>query len=232
MKKLLGIVVLCLLLVGCATTESIVSSGKIKKNISKSQLQDAFIVSYPGDDPFIPGSGSEYYSDIDTEIIWGENIKKYYVFRYVSEPVSCGILLCKLGNGTLVSWHNTLNEARASLPKKEKIKANDSSSQTSSSQSSTSSSQTSSSQSSTSSSNNSEADRRKALEKRWYDPGYTDASFPQKESFWIFLKSPPPNADNYAELACKIAKSEFNLSGFTITIWDFNKKKYGKARCY
>ena len=152
MKKLLGVVVVFLLLVGCATTESIVSSGKIKKNISKSQLQDAFLVSYPGDDPFIPGSGSEYYSDIDTEIIWGENIKKYYVFRYVSEPVSCGILLCKLGNGTLESWHNTLDEARASLPKKEKQEMDNSSSQsstssTSSSQSSTSS--TSSSQSST-----------------------------------------------------------------------------------
>ena len=141
MKKLLGVVVVFLLLVGCATTESIVSSGKIKKNISKSQLQDAFLVSYPGDDPFIPGSGSEYYSDIDTEIIWGENIKKYYVFRYVSEPVSCGILLCKLGNGTLESWHNTLDEARASLPKKEKQEIDNSSSQ--SSTSSTSSSQSS-----------------------------------------------------------------------------------------
>lgn len=141
MKKLLGVVVVFLLLVGCATTESIVSSGKIKKNISKSQLQDAFLVSYPGDDPFIPGSGSEYYSDIDTEIIWGENIKKYYVFRYVSEPVSCGILLCKLGNGTLESWHNTLDEARASLPKKEKKEIDNSSSQ--SSTSSTSSSQSS-----------------------------------------------------------------------------------------
>ena len=141
MKKLLGVVVVFLLLVGCATTASIVSSGKIKKNISKSQLQDAFLVSYPGDDPFIPGSGSEYYSDIDTEIIWGENIKKYYVFRYVSEPVSCGILLCKLGNGTLESWHNTLDEARASLPKKEKKEIDNSSSQ--SSTSSTSSSQSS-----------------------------------------------------------------------------------------
>lgn len=220
MKKLLGIVVLGLMLSGCATTESIVSSGKIKKNISKSQLQDAFIVSYPGDDPFIPSGGSEFYSDIDTEIIWGENTKKYYVFRYVSEPVSCGILLCKLGNGTLESWHDTLVEARASLPKKENTKANDSSPQTSSNQSST------------SSSNNSEAERRKALVKRWYDPGYTEAGFPQNESFWIFLKSPPPNADLYAELACRIAKSEYNLKGFTITVWDFNKKKYGKARCY
>ena len=149
MNKLLGIVALGLLLSGCATTESIVSSGKIKKNLSKSQLQAAFIASYPGDDPFIPGGGSEYYSEIDTEIIWGENIKKYYVFRFVSEPVSCGILLCKVGNGTLESWHNTLDLARASLPKKEKIKVNNSSTQssTSSTQSSTSSTQNSSSSS-------------------------------------------------------------------------------------
>ena len=144
MKKLLGIVVLGLLLSACATTESIVSSGKIKKNLSKSQLQDAFYVSYPGDDPFIPGAGSEYYSEIDAEIIWGENIKKYYVFRYVSEPVSCGILLCKLGNGTLESWHNTLDQARASLPKKEKTKVKNSST-LSSTQSTSSSSQSSTS---------------------------------------------------------------------------------------
>lgn len=143
MNKLLGIVALGLLLSGCATTESIVSSGKIKKNLSKSQLQAAFIASYPGDDPFIPGGGSEYYSEIDTEIIWGENIKKYYVFRFVSEPVSCGILLCKVGNGTLESWHNTLDLARASLPKKEKIKVKNSSTQssTSSTQNSSSSSE-------------------------------------------------------------------------------------------
>ena len=67
---------------------------------------------------------------------------------------------------------------------------------------------------------------------RWNDPGYTKAYFPQPESFWIILKSPPPNADAYATMACKIVKSDYNISGFTITVWDFNNKKYGKARCY
>ena len=73
---------------------------------------------------------------------------------------------------------------------------------------------------------------RKALVQRWNDPGYTEASFPQKDSFWIFIKSPPNPADVYATMACKIAKSEYNVKGFTITIWDFDKVKYGKARCY
>ena len=81
--------VLGILLSGCATTETIVSSGKIKKNISKSQLSDAFLTSYPSEDPLLPGAGSEYHSEVASEIIWGENQKKYYVFRYVSEPVSC-----------------------------------------------------------------------------------------------------------------------------------------------
>ena len=63
---------------------------------------------------------------------------------------------------------------------------------------------------------------------RWNDPGYTKAYFPQPESFWIILKSPPPNADAYATMACKIVKSDYNISGFTITVWDFNNKKYGK----
>lgn len=73
---------------------------------------------------------------------------------------------------------------------------------------------------------------RKALVQRWNDPGYTEASFPQKDSFWIFIKSPPNPADVYATMACKIAKSEYNVKGFTITIWGFDKVKYGKARCY
>ena len=148
MKNLfLKILALSLLLSGCTTTESIVSSGKIKKNLSKSQLQDAFYVSYPGDDPFIPGGGSEYYSELDAEIIWGENIKKYYVFRYVSQPLSCGILLCKLGNGTLESWHNTLDQARASLPKEEKPKVKNSSSQSSTTSSTSAQSDTTSNES-------------------------------------------------------------------------------------
>ena len=214
MKKLLEILVLGLLLSSCATTDSIVSSGKVKKNISKSELSDAFITSYPGDDPLIPGSGSEFFSESNSEIIWGSSKNKFYVFKNVSEPVSCGIFLCKNGNGTLESWHSSLDEARDSI-------SNSTSTITSTTTSSTNSIL-----------NKSESERRKALVNRWNDPGYTEAGFPQKESFWIFLKSPPPNANLYAELACRIAKTEYNLSGFTITVWDFNKKKYGKARCY
>ena len=46
----------------------------------------------------------------------------------------------------------------------------------------------------------------------------------------------PPTADSariYAEVVCRQAKENYNVKGFTITIWGlYNKKKYGKARFY
>jgi hypothetical protein len=33
-------------------------------------------------------------------------------------------------------------------------------------------------------------------------------------------------------MVCKIAKSEYELKGFVVTIWGFDKKKYGKFGCY
>ena len=74
---------------------------------------------------------------------------------------------------------------------------------------------------------------RKALANQYNDPGYVESKFVQKESFWIFIKSPPDPADLYAELACNLAKKNHNVKGFTITIWGLlDKKEYGKARCY
>ena len=74
---------------------------------------------------------------------------------------------------------------------------------------------------------------RKALVQQYTDPGYVESKFPQKESFWIFIKSPADPADLYAEMVCKLAKKNHNVKGFTITIWGLlDKKKYSKARCY
>ena len=190
-----------LFLIGCTTTEKIVSKNKLKVDMSKSDLGDVFLMSYINDDPIRDGGSEVHFGGY--EILWANNKKQFFVFKNVSNPKSCGFWSCKEGNGTLKSWHNTLQEARLSI-----------------------------NQSAGDKNSSSKEKRRKALAKRWYDPGYTDAGFPQPESFWIFLKSPPNPADLYAELACRIAKREYNLKGFTITVWDFNKRKYGKARCY
>jgi len=154
MKKLLGIVFLGLLLSACASNDKIVNSGKLKQNLTKSELQDVLFNSYPGDDPFIPGGGSLFVRENNAEIIWGSNKNTYYVFRFVSETVSCGMVYCKLGNGGLESWHSSLEAAKASLPKNELIRTEDTSN-TSSRNSSTSSSTTTASSSSSSTSTSS-----------------------------------------------------------------------------
>ena len=152
MKKLLGIMVLGLFLSACASNDKIVNSGKLKQNLTKSELQDVLFNSYPGDDPFIPGGGSLFINENNAEIIWGSNKNTYYVFRFVSETVSCGMVLCKLGNGGLESWHSSLKAAKASLPKKE-LNQTEQTSNTSITNSSTSSSSTSTSTSSSGSYN-------------------------------------------------------------------------------
>ena len=152
MKKLLRIVFLGLLLSACASNDKIVNSGKLKQNLTKSELQDVLFNSYPGDDPFIPGGGSLFINENNAEIIWGSNKNTYYVFRFVSETVSCGMVLCKLGNGGLESWHSSLKAAKASLPKKE-LNQTEQTNNTSITNSSTSSSSTSTSTSSSGSYN-------------------------------------------------------------------------------
>ena len=218
MKKFLGIVALSLLTYSCTTTEQIISEGGVKINMSKAALQDAFLESYPSDNPFLPEGGSEFFADSDAEIIWGFNEKMFYVFQYVSEPISCGIIFCRKGNGSLKSWFNTIAQARADISE---IKSGKSLNQNKIIESKK-----------TNANTKSESQRRKSLIARWNDPGYTEAGFPQPSSFWIFIKNPPNPADKYAALACHIAKTEYSLKGFTISVWDFNKKKYGMARCY
>ena len=117
MKKLLAIVVLGLLLTGCATTENLISSGKFKKDMSNSEFQDSFLTSYPSDEPFYPDGGSEFFANSGNEIVWAPNKSQFYVFKNVSQPVTCGIFLCKIGNGTLDTWHDSLDDARASISK-------------------------------------------------------------------------------------------------------------------
>lgn len=106
-----------LFFVGCATTTSIISSDKLKVDMSKEDLRSVFFTSYPGDDPTLPGAGSEYFSNVSKEIIWGKNKKQFYVFKNVSNPMNCGVFLCSLGNGTLDAWFYTLAAARAEVEK-------------------------------------------------------------------------------------------------------------------
>ena len=54
MIKIIQIIILSVLVSGCATTDTILSENKLKTNMSKSQFEDVFIASYVYDDPLIP----------------------------------------------------------------------------------------------------------------------------------------------------------------------------------
>ena len=212
MKKLLAILVLGLILYGCETTSSIVSGDKLKINMSKIELNEKFFMLYPSDDPFVYGGGSEMYSDINKEIIWGLSKNQFYVFRGVSEPVKCNIIMCnQLGNGTLESWHDTLESARASISK-------------------TASGTTSSTKKIAT------GGREKMLEEIKGVPGVADAGWPQKESLWIFMSNPKGghDFDRLGYTICNGAVANFGVQkGYSITFWNpYNKKEIGKFRCY
>ena len=76
---------------------------------------------------------------------------------------------------------------------------------------------------------------RAQLKAQYNDPGYVESDFPQKETFWIFIKEPPKgeSAVNYARIVCQQAKNKYNTKGFVITIWGLlDRKKHGKFPCF
>ena len=118
MIKIIQIIILSILVSSCVTTDQIISSNKLKVDLSKSEFEDVFYNSSIFEDPLIPGSGSEFYPDNDVEIIWAKSKKLFYVFENVFEPITCGIFMCNIGNGNLSSWHEGLIPARNAISKK------------------------------------------------------------------------------------------------------------------
>jgi len=112
--------VIFLLLTGCATGETLINQGEIYQGMSKNSLRDRMLTTYPGDDPFLYGSFSNFNYSKGTEIIAGFSKKVFYVFEDVNKPVKCGIIICDYGNGRLVSWHYSLQSANQSLIEEKK----------------------------------------------------------------------------------------------------------------
>jgi hypothetical protein len=119
--KIKKLILIFFLLYGCATTESIISDGKLYSGMSKESLRNVLIDVYPSEDAFIPDSFSEYNYSEKKEIISGSSKKLFYVFKNVNKPIDCGLILCKYGDGTLVSWHYNLSNARNALTSNKNI---------------------------------------------------------------------------------------------------------------
>ncbi len=115
LKKFIILLNILIFTYSCATTESIISDGKLYTGMSKESLRNILLDVYPGEDPFITDSFSEYDFSNKKEIISGSSKKLFYVFKNVNKPIDCGLILCKYGDGRLVSWHYSLASARAAL---------------------------------------------------------------------------------------------------------------------
>ena len=69
MKNLLLIILFSIITSSCVSTDEIFSNNKLKLDMSKSDFEDVFLNSSIFEDPLIPGSSSEFYSESEVEII-------------------------------------------------------------------------------------------------------------------------------------------------------------------
>jgi outer membrane protein OmpA-like peptidoglycan-associated protein len=105
-----GVVILaCLLLIGCASSSSLIESGVVRPGMSKTQLKDAFASVTFADDPFFSGDSS-YYPNIRSEILFSSSRKHYFIFNNVSVPYRS---YNEVGDGRLVSYESTYEQALA-----------------------------------------------------------------------------------------------------------------------
>tara|TARA_Y100001970_G_scaffold284438_2_gene401812 strand:- start:664 stop:1197 length:534 start_codon:yes stop_codon:yes gene_type:complete len=101
MKKLLFVTLF--FLYSCSTGSQLVEKKIIKPGMTK--LDVNFILSYRTfwDQISVPTAYREYFSKEKKEILAPDKKNKdiYYVFRNVYQPVTCGWVLCKEGDGIL-----------------------------------------------------------------------------------------------------------------------------------
>ena len=126
MKKLLGIVILGLLLNGCATTSSDAVHNKIRIGMNKTEFcwekgsmsakKDACRLTYTEMMKSTPRG--PYYPDTKMEIMYNLTSETYYVFENVTiqhdwyKPYKSTFSTKTKGNGTLVKIFNNYDEAK------------------------------------------------------------------------------------------------------------------------
>ena len=135
MKKISGILVLCLILSGCLSTQEVINSGDLRKGSSKQTVRSAFLMTGLFNDPFISGCFAEYFPSSKTEIIASGAKDIYLIFENVSWPMKgCPGNPSTIGDGTLKNYVPTYAQAqkiaqpkkivKKTQPKKEKKETN------------------------------------------------------------------------------------------------------------
>lgn len=115
----MAIPMLCVFIVGCTTSGSIVTSNELQAGQSKIKAKDPFLMALLDEDPFLCRCG-EYFSDVNLEIIQNRNDTIFLVFENVTQP-QWDYEDSKLGNGRLEGFYKTYSDAFAVVQARRKV---------------------------------------------------------------------------------------------------------------
>ena len=111
MKKLLLIILI--FVYSCSTGSQLTQKDKIKPGMSKLDVNWTLYTKAFWHQILIPTAYREYFSNEKKEILASDRKNKdiYYVFKNVYQPVKCGWVLCKEGDGILDKTFSNYSEA-------------------------------------------------------------------------------------------------------------------------
>ena len=111
MKKLLLIILI--FVYSCSTGSQLTQKDKIKPGMSKLDINWTLYTKAFWHQILIPTAYREYFSNEKKEILASDRKNKdiYYVFKNVYQPVKCGWVLCKEGDGILDKTFSNYSEA-------------------------------------------------------------------------------------------------------------------------
>ena len=120
--KFIIILPILLFLNNCSTGAKVVNSNKIKPGMTKLDVE--WVLSYTAINyqAAIPTGYREYFSNLKKEILADEKKQVYYVYKNVFTPVTCGFLICNLGDGVLEKTFFDYSDARNFIKGKEETK--------------------------------------------------------------------------------------------------------------
>ncbi len=106
----------------CSSGSKLIDSNKIKPGMTKLDVE--WVLSYKAINyqAAIPSGYREYFSNLKKEILADDQKQVYYVYKNVFTPVTCGFLLCNLGDGILEKTFFNYNDARKFVKGKEETK--------------------------------------------------------------------------------------------------------------
>ena len=86
--KIMRFFLVCLstIIIGCSSTESVQSSGKLKKGSSKEAIRSAYLATSLGDDPFLCEECNTFFPEKGFELFSNRNATVHLLFENVQAP--------------------------------------------------------------------------------------------------------------------------------------------------